>query len=1195
MENPKPSRPAPAVSLIGERYEVVGNLGEGPLSKVYRALDHEAGGRTVTLKILRADALDYDALDQHLAAHREALMALDHPGLERLLDVGRTPLGLLYIASDFTAGENLAQLRERRGALVSERVGTIGLQLLDALAAAHGAGVPHGNLHPGNVVLAHRAPASPGDPFGTRVVLTDHGLLQLVGAVRPGERLAQRAPELLSGSPPTVAGDLFAAAALLAELETGVPLEGTPSADTPLGPVWSRSLAPDPDERHPDASAFRSDLERRLADLAPKPSPDPVLIAAHDPTRGERDQLRAEVDRARAERDRIREEADRARAAHEQTDGEVRAELERAQLEAQEARAERDRFREEADRARAAHEQTDGEVRAKLERAQLEAQEARAERDRLREESDRAQAAHEQTDGEVRAELERAQLEAQEARAERDRLREESDRAQAAHEQTDGEVRAELERAQLEAQEALAERDRIREEADRARAAHEEADVEVRSALERAQGNVHEFRAELERIQGEADQARARYEQTDGAARADLESAQRDAEEARAERDRARSEAEEAGVERDRARGEADAARSALDRAVAEAEEARVARENALAAGGRELAAANEEAAAERRALQIELDRAKQVRHGGPLAHRRGWFLTATMAALAATLFVLLLRERDRRNDEVNAARLELGQTRNALEGTHRDLAHAQHALEEARETGRSGDEQRARLEGELADWKEAEARWRGTAGELETERDDWIDKHATLERRLNQRESELEAVQERLERTAADLERTTDPQLRTLDAVDGVLALLNPAGGQSGWDAHGARARCELLLEAPESPPELAALAALTRAAASLEDSAAAEDLSQAVERLEEAAGALAQAASALPSLIAADWLRREGEARADALDAALVAVEARGDRTREDLAQRLESRWLALLDEDPDVAPAGVLEIADWFGDGRLDQFLAWYALHLRAETERGGLLDVPALLGVRHLAAWGEALGDRPLLHRSLAAREVLLFDFARGWFGQPAEAPAPGGPIWFQGPEGEVPTGGWRADLALRAALARGAAWPGSVGAQALYRTRASVAGGVSTTWQRDEVLAVEGGPADETQSWTLRRTFYGSGGEFLSEREVTLTREGKRFGDGRPTGPLLDLTSDRMRPEAFLFQPGDPPPTALVARQDLERFLGTRGESVPALVQEGGGLSSWYSPIWGHLAVEAPGQFRRELVYADPGP
>lgn len=259
---------------IAGRYEIVRLLGEGPLGKAYEASDHRREGLRVTLKILRAEVLDEKALDRRRPDLELRLKALRHAGINPLEDVGETPLGLVFLASGYTEAENLRTLLARRGPLPDARVLALARGLLQALAAAHVAGLAHGDLHPGNVLLKSRAPSTPEDPFGTAVLLSDLAQLELVGATRPAVYAAYAAPELGAETHSTAVADVFATGKILLELATGR-TDSDPALLTPtLGPLLARALAADPKDRYPDALAFLEALPK-----APLPTETGAALA----------------------------------------------------------------------------------------------------------------------------------------------------------------------------------------------------------------------------------------------------------------------------------------------------------------------------------------------------------------------------------------------------------------------------------------------------------------------------------------------------------------------------------------------------------------------------------------------------------------------------------------------------------------------------------------------------------------------------------------------------------------------------------------------------------------------------------------------------------------------------------------------------------------------------------------------------
>lgn len=210
-------------------------------------LQRELGrGSTATVYLVREERLDLPlalkVLHPHLAgAAREEARArffaearvaarLRHPGVVAIYDLDEATRSLVM---EYVEGGTLRQrLRERASRLPDNgELLTLARSLLRALAYVHEAGVVHGDLKPGNLLL--RAPG--------QVVLADFGGARLAGAAAPGQGTPlYLAPEQFRGAPPSAATDLFAAGAILWELAAGRParqphhLLSNPDAVAPL-------------------------------------------------------------------------------------------------------------------------------------------------------------------------------------------------------------------------------------------------------------------------------------------------------------------------------------------------------------------------------------------------------------------------------------------------------------------------------------------------------------------------------------------------------------------------------------------------------------------------------------------------------------------------------------------------------------------------------------------------------------------------------------------------------------------------------------------------------------------------------------------------------------------------------------------------------------------------------------------------
>jgi eukaryotic-like serine/threonine-protein kinase len=257
----------PSVSKLG-RYEIVELIGRGAMGSVYSARDPLLE-REVALKVLHTR--DGGSLDE-----ARALARLSHANVVAVYDVGEDD-GRVYIAMERVAGTTLGAWLAR--APRDWRAITAAfLHAARGLAAAHAAGVVHGDFKPDNVLVREDG----------SVVVTDFGLARMQGARVSGELLAgtpaYMAPEQLHGAPATPASDQFAFATALYEALYGARPYAAPSldelrarmkrplsrpADTTGVPPWlfpilARALEIDPQRRFASVDELSRALSRKL-------------------------------------------------------------------------------------------------------------------------------------------------------------------------------------------------------------------------------------------------------------------------------------------------------------------------------------------------------------------------------------------------------------------------------------------------------------------------------------------------------------------------------------------------------------------------------------------------------------------------------------------------------------------------------------------------------------------------------------------------------------------------------------------------------------------------------------------------------------------------------------------------------------------------------------------------------------------
>ena len=269
-------------------FEVLERLGSGAMGVVYLARDTLLK-RQVALKLIRPELIEDRRTRGRFLRECQAAAAINHPGIATVFEAGETEDGNLYFVSELIDGESL-QEKIQRGPLPPDEVVELGIQLGEALSAAHAQGIVHRDVKPGNLMIRPDGRVKVLD-FGLARLLapeeepSDEDSLETMTQTRVGVVVgtpAYMSPEQASGAAVDARTDIFASGSVLYAAASGkeafltgsVPetlrriiaedppsLESIdPSIPRGLREVIRRALAKDRGERYASAAEFAEAL-----------------------------------------------------------------------------------------------------------------------------------------------------------------------------------------------------------------------------------------------------------------------------------------------------------------------------------------------------------------------------------------------------------------------------------------------------------------------------------------------------------------------------------------------------------------------------------------------------------------------------------------------------------------------------------------------------------------------------------------------------------------------------------------------------------------------------------------------------------------------------------------------------------------------------------------------------------------------
>ncbi|MFP2934390.1 serine/threonine-protein kinase, partial [Pyxidicoccus sp. 3LG] len=274
-------------------YRLTGRIENGELAELYEGL--HLPGTEVVVKLFHPKTSD-PAYALDLAETTRLLQPVRHPGILHVVDIGVVRQRLAVVREDidgFTLGTALQRLHTKEVILPPAVALYIVIQLLEAMQQAHEAGVVHGALTPGNVVLGRDGTPAVCDFGALRALMAVPQLKRSFGNRGRG---TYRAPEVTRGETHTEQADVYSLGAIAYELLTqrepvvpgsgGVSTRRSESLPPPsrldrrlnarLDPLILRALEPSPQRRFRSCGEFASSLRNFFSASGGMPSIDDV-------------------------------------------------------------------------------------------------------------------------------------------------------------------------------------------------------------------------------------------------------------------------------------------------------------------------------------------------------------------------------------------------------------------------------------------------------------------------------------------------------------------------------------------------------------------------------------------------------------------------------------------------------------------------------------------------------------------------------------------------------------------------------------------------------------------------------------------------------------------------------------------------------------------------------------------------------
>lgn len=282
--------------IIGNRYEILEEVGLGGMATVYKAKDHVLN-RLVAVKVLKDEFTTDTEFIKRFNTEAQAAASLSHPNIVSIYDVGHEDENnLYYIVMELIQGKTLKEIISSEGVLTWKWAVNIAMQIASALELAHKNGIIHRDIKPHNIIITEDGIAKVTD-FGIAKAVSNSTITAFgttIGSVH------YFSPEQAKGGFTDAKSDLYSLGVVMYEMLTGKvpfdadtpvsvalkhmqedpkePIEINPEIPTAVNQIVVKAMQKEPTARYQTATEMIHDLSKALKD----PDGDFVIIENKD-------------------------------------------------------------------------------------------------------------------------------------------------------------------------------------------------------------------------------------------------------------------------------------------------------------------------------------------------------------------------------------------------------------------------------------------------------------------------------------------------------------------------------------------------------------------------------------------------------------------------------------------------------------------------------------------------------------------------------------------------------------------------------------------------------------------------------------------------------------------------------------------------------------------------------------------------